>query len=276
MPTFNEDPVVSSDDGTAVWGKSSTWVGVFGESQSTTGGHGVLGQALGTGVAGVSKTWVGVYGESSGSANGPAAIWGDGKDGAFGVKGHARAQGAAGVAGYSLTNRGPGIYGQGNPAGQFDGDVIVTGDLVLTGGDVAEEFDIAQQVVDPSDVCPGTVVVLDRNGALAPCSRAYDTSVAGAVAGAGDRAPALVLDRHQRAGQDPVIRPAVAITGKVWCRADASFKTIRVGDMLTTSSTHGHAMVANDRDAAFGAVLGKALTPLSVGTGLVLTLVGLA
>jgi hypothetical protein len=35
-------------------------------------------------------------------------------------------------------------------------------------------------------------------------------------------------------------------------------------------------MVANDRDAAFGAVLGKALTPLDVGTGLVLTLVGLA
>jgi hypothetical protein len=35
-------------------------------------------------------------------------------------------------------------------------------------------------------------------------------------------------------------------------------------------------MVATDREAAFGAVLGKALTPLDASTGLVLTLVGLA
>jgi hypothetical protein len=154
--------------------------------------------------------------------------------------------------------------------------VHVTGDLVLTGGDVAEEFDVAEQVADPSDVCPGTVVVLDRGGALAPCSRAYDTSVAGAVAGAGDRTTALVLDRHRHDGSDPAFRPAVAVTGKVWCRADASLQAIQVGDLLTTSPTLGHAMVATDREAAFGAVLGKALTPLDASTGLVLTLVGLA
>ncbi|MFI7135998.1 hypothetical protein ACIBQ1_60865 [Nonomuraea sp. NPDC050153] len=63
--------------------------------------------------------------------------------------------------------------------------------------------------------------------------------------------------------------------GKVWCRADASSQPIRVGNLLTTSATPGHAMAAVDRDSAYGAVLGKALTPLASGTGLVLVLVSL-
>ncbi|MFC7649427.1 hypothetical protein ACFQX6_60345 [Streptosporangium lutulentum] len=63
--------------------------------------------------------------------------------------------------------------------------------------------------------------------------------------------------------------------GKVWCQSDASLHPIRVGDLLTTSSTPGHAMAAVDRNASFGAVLGKALSPLALGTGLVLVLVGL-
>lgn len=275
MVTYNNDPLVSKDNGTAITGESASWMGIVGTSESTTGGHGVLGSALGTGVAGVSKTWVGVYGETDGTTNGPAAIWGDGKGGAFGVKGHARGAGAAGVAGYHLTNQGPGIFGQGNPAGHFQGNVIVTGDLILSGGDVAEDFDVAERVNDPDEVSPGTVVVLDSDGALAPCRHDYDTSVAGAVAGAGDRTPALVLDRRQPERTEESSRSAVAVTGKVWCRADASSRPIHVGNLLTTSSTPGHAMAAVDRDAAFGAVLGKALTPLISGTGLVLVLVGL-
>ncbi|MET9650356.1 hypothetical protein ABZZ44_08725 [Streptomyces sp. NPDC006460] len=153
--------------------------------------------------------------------------------------------------------------------------MIVTGDLILSGGDVAEEFDVAERLNDPDEVNPGTVVVLDSDGALAPCRHDYDTSVAGAVAGAGDRTPALVLDRRQPEGTNEACRSAVAVTGKVWCRADASSRPIHVGNLLTTSSTPGHAMAAVDRDAAFGAVLGKALTPLISGTGLVLVLVGL-
>jgi hypothetical protein len=54
--------------------------------------------------------------------------------------------------------------------------VHVTGDLVLTGGDVAEEFDVAEQVADPSDVCPGTVVVLDTTPALRAPSRVRVTA----------------------------------------------------------------------------------------------------
>jgi hypothetical protein len=62
------------------------------------------------------------------------------------------------------------------------------------------------------------------------------------------------------------------------CRRSSStvnsiHKALHAG--LTTSSTPGHAMAAVDRDAAFGAVIGKALTPLGSSTGLVLVLVGL-
>ena len=260
--------------GAGVVGKSTGWHGVHGYSESTIGGQGVNGEGE-SGVAGVGRTWVGVYGETRGSANGPAGVWGDGRDGGFGVKGHARAPGTAGVAGYQLNNSGPGIYGQGAPAGHFQGNVVVTGDLILSGADVAEQFDVAEQVDNPEEVDPGTVVVIDAEGALAPCGRAYDTRVAGVVSGAGDRVPALVLDRKEPEEIGGARRRAIAVIGKTWCRADASFQTIRVGDLLTTSSTRGHAMAAVDRGASLGAILGKALTPLASGTGLVLVLVGL-
>jgi len=56
---------------------------------------------------------------------------------------------------------------------------------------------------------------------------------------------------------------------------DTTAEPIRIGDLLTTSGSEGHAMRASDRLSAFGAVIGKALSPLNAGTGLVLVLVGL-
>lgn len=154
---------------------------------------------------------------------------------------------------------------------------MVTGDVILTGADVAEQFDVADQVNDAYRVGPGTVVVLDDKGALTPCAQVYDPCVAGVVSGAGDRVPALVLDRKEHSeSSEGAWRRAVAVVGKAWCQADASSRPIRVGDLLTISAILGHAMAAVDREMAFGAVLGKALTPLVSGTGLVLVLVGLA
>ena len=127
--------------GTGVVGESTGWMGVFGKSESTTGGHGVMGEAVGTGVAGVSKTWLGVYGESNAAANaGAAGVLGDGKDGGDGVKGYAKAQGKAGVAGFHLTNTGPGIFGKGSPAGLFEGDVTITGNVTLQGVSIETWF----------------------------------------------------------------------------------------------------------------------------------------
>jgi hypothetical protein len=160
--------------------------------------------------------------------------------------------------------------------GRFGGDVTVVGDLVLTGADVAELFDVADRTTNVDGIEPGTVVVLDADGAIAPCDAAYDTRVAGVVSGAGDRVPALLLDRGAPSLRTADDRCPVAVTGKVWCRAEALDHPIKVGDLLTTSSVRGHARKATDRAGAFGAVLGKALTPLSRGVGPVLVLVGLA
>ena len=63
--------------------------------------------------------------------------------------------------------------------------------------------------------------------------------------------------------------------GKVYCKADALFGPIQVGDLLTTSSMPGHAMKASDPAKAFGAVIGKALGSLKAGTGLIPIIVAL-
>jgi hypothetical protein len=67
----------------------------------------------------------------------------------------------------------------------------------------------------------------------------------------------------------------VALSGRVFVKADASAGPIRPGDLLTTSAVPGHAMKVADHDRAQGAVLGKAMTGLESGTGLVLVLVTL-
>jgi len=55
----------------------------------------------------------------------------------------------------------------------------------------------------------------------------------------------------------------------------ASNGLIKPGDLLTTSSTPGHAMKALNHARAQGAILGKAMTGLSEGKGMVLALVSL-
>jgi hypothetical protein len=67
----------------------------------------------------------------------------------------------------------------------------------------------------------------------------------------------------------------VALTGRVCVQADASNGPIKPGDLLTTSSTAGRAMKVTDHVRAQGAILGKAMSSLSEGNGMVLVLVTL-
>jgi hypothetical protein len=141
------------------------------------------------------------------------------------------------------------------------------GDITVGGSDCAEEFDfVGSQLIDA-----GTVVVIDEGGALRPSSEAYDRKVAGVLSGAGAFKPGLILGRHQPGAN----RMPVALVGKVYCKVDAQHAAIEVGDLLTTSSTPGHAMKASDRDLAFGSVIGKALRPLGSGQGLIPILIAL-
>ena len=155
----------------------------------------------------------------------------------------------------------------------FKGEVQVAGtlnvsvDIVLTGADFAEDFAVEAS----GAVEPGTVMVLDENAVLRASDKCYDKRVAGVISGAGNYKPGLILDRHESSSG----RLPVALVGKVYCKVDATFGAIEVGDLLTTSPTRGHAMKATDSSKAFGAVIGKALRPLHSGKDLIPILVSL-
>jgi hypothetical protein len=146
-------------------------------------------------------------------------------------------------------------------------NVEVNSDLVLTGADCAEDFNVAYG----EQIEPGTVVVIDSEGAVTQSREEYDKKVAGVVSGAGEYKPGMVLDRRKSAEG----RKSIALLGKVYCKVDASRAPIEVGDLLTTSDTPGHAMKATDPFRAFGSVIGKALRPLREGQGLIPILIAL-
>lgn len=148
---------------------------------------------------------------------------------------------------------------------------ISTKILEITGGaDLAEHFDITTS----ETLLPGTVVSIDpeKPGQLRISSQAYDKTVAGIVSGAGDVLPGMLMGQAGTLanGQYPV-----ALTGRVYCRVDAGYGPVRPGDLLTTSPTTGHAMKVTDPQQAQGAIIGKAMTILEAGKGLVLVLVSL-
>jgi cytoskeletal protein CcmA (bactofilin family) len=149
----------------------------------------------------------------------------------------------------------------------INGDLTVKGDILLMGADCAEEFDIAT----PTGVEPGSVMVIESAGSLTLSEYAYDRRVVGVISGAGAYRTGITLDKQQtQSGRMPI-----ALVGKVYCKVDASYAPIDLGDLLVTSPTPGHAMKATDPARAFGAVIGKALLPLERGTGLLPILVSL-
>jgi hypothetical protein len=148
-----------------------------------------------------------------------------------------------------------------------NGDVEVTGDIRLLGADCAENFDVSEAEAAE----PGTVMVIDQEGTLKPSEQAYDKRVAGVVSGAEGYKPGIVLDGQK----SEAARMPVALIGKVACKVDARHSPIEVGDLLTSSSTSGHAMKADDPLRAFGAVIGKALHSLKGGQDIIPVLIAL-
>jgi hypothetical protein len=52
-----------------------------------------------------------------------------------------------------------------------------------------------------------------------------------------------------------------------YCKVDADIAPIEAGDLLTTSTTRGHAQKVTDKSQAVGAIIGKALGSLRLGKG---------
>jgi hypothetical protein len=151
-----------------------------------------------------------------------------------------------------------------------DGTVSAQVVEITGGSDFSEKFDINATALEP-----GMIVSIDPKnpGQLTLCESAHDKKVAGIVSGAGGVKPGMLMGQ---AGSIADGKHPVALTGRVFCWVDADANgAIEPGDMLTTSSTAGHGMKVTDHSRSTGAVVGKAMTPLAKGKGLVLVLVNL-
>ena len=276
-----------STGGNGVFGRSETTWGVRGDSGSSDGvagfaggnGNGVLGRsdsALAFGVFGFSASGIGVGGRSNGDGNHAAVS---------GFAGGTNGKGVNGVA--DIGPQAVAIYGRSAQgfAGVFDGQVLVNGTtatkvLQITGGaDLSERFEVrgANHVAGHAAseaIEPGMVVVIDPQnaGKLSISSKAYDRRAAGVISGAGGIKTGMLMGQSGSLADGDY---PIALAGRVYCWADASRGPIELGDLLTTSDTPGHAMKVTDQSKAQSAIIGKALTALETGKGLVLILVTL-
>jgi len=156
--------------------------------------------------------------------------------------------------------------------GAYNGDGrIITNELQITGGsDLSEFFELS----DYGSIEKGMVVSIDENnpGQLKITQTAFDKKVAGIVSGANQINPGLIMSQKGTIADGEHL---IALSGRVYCMVDASNNPVEVGDMLTTSDVAGHAMKVTEYQKAQGAIIGKAMTSLDSGKGLVLVLVSL-
>jgi hypothetical protein len=143
------------------------------------------------------------------------------------------------------------------------------------GADLAEHLNV--QDSNPKDefrVVPGMLVAIDSSAdrRFKLSDHPYDRKCVGIISGGNGVNAGLVLRDEGNDAADGEY--PVAMTGQVWCFADAAFGAIEPGDLLTTSKTPGHAMKVSDDSKARFAVIGQALTGLRKGRGWVQVLVG--
>lgn len=294
-----------NNDGTVGWTGSSGKSGIYGHTSTSgafgvsgiasTGGIGVHGYnnasgygaslgtddhgltvqglarfALSSGQISVSTPggWPGIIGLSTNGHRRDVVVWDDGMS--FEVS----TTSSAPTAGKGITIRESGYVGVGTTTPAEELDVIGTvrcKDLTLTGGsDIAEPFNVRMQ----ESVKAGMVMSIDPKepGKLRVACKEYDCSVAGVISGAGGIKSGVLMSQ---AGSVADGEYPVALTGRVYCLADAANTPINPGDLLTTSDIPGHAMKVIDSAKAQGAILGKAMSALDHGRGLVLILVTL-
>jgi len=133
--------------------------------------------------------------------------------------------------------------------------------------------DVAEYFPGLNDIEAGDVVVIDPSLKinLKKSDKEYDSLVAGVIS----TQPMFQYGSPENDITDKSKQKGVLLTvaGRVPCKVDASYGEIKIGDLLTTSPTPGHAMKAIN--PKIGTIVGKALEPLKEGKGKIMILVTL-
>jgi hypothetical protein len=114
---------------------------------------------------------------------------------------------------------------------------------------------------------PGDVLAIGPDGSLTLTTEPYQDTLAGVYS----TKPGLIggaADGESTEGKVPL-----AVAGIVPVKVTTENGPVRPGDLLTSSSTPGHAMRASRDKVSVGVVLGKALEAFAEGTGVVRALV---
>lgn len=131
------------------------------------------------------------------------------------------------------------------------------------GYDVAELFETTE-IVEAGDL-----LVIDENTdvRLKKSGTPYDKTVAGIVSGA----PAILFEGSElQMAPEPYkyssgTKVPLTLSGRIMCKVSTENGPIKRGDLLTSSSTPGHAMKATDPAKIPGSIVGKALQPFEGG-----------
>lgn len=150
------------------------------------------------------------------------------------------------------------------------GTVYADGGFQPSGADFAESVTVTG---NRGKYHAGDLLVIDSSASrsLALAQQPYSTLVAGIYS----TKPGLLGSTHKIGEVSPETEVPLAVVGIVPCKVTAENGSIAAGDLLVTSSTPGHAMKGTERSRMLGAVVGKALEPLSSGQGVIQVLVTL-
>jgi len=174
------------------------------------------------------------------------------------------------VASVELTATAPGFLVTA-PRVLIDGNLEVKGTATFHGPKVGFLVDAFRNGTDRALEVGDVVVVADGAVAIEGGGPIPVADVAIATTPYDSRACGIVHNGAAPGAQGHMV------TLGCWrhCKVDADVSPIAAGDLLTTSATPGHAQKVVDRARALGAVLGKALAPLSSGKGVIPVLVSL-
>lgn len=285
--TSTTEPAIvggSADAGVLGFATGSNGVGVLGFG-SGSNGFGVLASGTLDGVFATATGTTGfTYGLSAASVANPSGTGVQGIGAGIGVIGTTQSC-ATGIT--CPTAGTAGLFATASGGNVLVGDLAIddtwipvfrvdsTGKGFFDGGTQTGGADFAESVAVAKATRayePGDLLTVDPNGRrqLIISSGPYSTLVAGIYS----TKPGVLATPHKMSEAAANEIP-LAIVGIVPCKVSNENGSIRPGDLLVTSSTFGHAMKGTDRARMLGAVVGKALEPLSEGKGVIQVLVTL-